>query len=59
MRGKNLVNVLLFQSAWFAAVMGAARGFPWLGPAAVTVALRMPAHPEVLSAQPGWDQRGR
>ena len=39
MRGKNLVNVLLFQSAWFATVMGAARGSPWLGPAAVTVAL--------------------
>jgi hypothetical protein len=39
MRGKNLVNVLLFQSAWFAAVMGAARGFPWLGPAAVAAVL--------------------
>ena len=26
------VNVVLFQAAWFAAVLGAARGMPWLGP---------------------------
>ena len=26
------VNALLFQVAWFAAVLGAARGTPWLGP---------------------------
>ena len=26
------VNVILFQAAWFAAVLGAAQGMPWLGP---------------------------
>ena len=26
------VNVILFQAAWFAAVLGAAKGMPWLGP---------------------------
>jgi hypothetical protein len=26
-----IVNALLFQVAWFAAVVGAARGMPWLG----------------------------
>ena len=29
---RKAVNVLLFQAAWFAAVLGAARGMPWLGP---------------------------
>jgi len=29
------VNVVLFQAAWFAAVMGAARGMFWLGPLAM------------------------
>lgn len=28
----KLLNAALFQVAWFAAVLGAARGFPWLGP---------------------------
>jgi hypothetical protein len=29
------VNVVLFQAAWFAAVLGAARGMFWLGPLAM------------------------
>ena len=30
--GQKLLNAALFQAAWFAAVLGAARGVPWLGP---------------------------
>jgi hypothetical protein len=30
--GKKLLNVVLSQAAWFAAVLGAAKGMPWLGP---------------------------
>jgi hypothetical protein len=29
---RKVVNVLLFQAAWFAAVLGVARGMFWLGP---------------------------
>ena len=29
---RKTINVLLFQAAWFAAVLGAARGLFWLGP---------------------------
>lgn len=29
---RKTVNALLFQAAWFAAVLGAARGLFWLGP---------------------------
>lgn len=29
---RKAINVLLFQGAWFAAVLGAARGMFWLGP---------------------------
>lgn len=32
MNRRNLLNVVLFQAAWFASVLGAARGMPWLGP---------------------------
>jgi hypothetical protein len=32
---RKAVNVALFQAAWFAAVLGAARGMPWLGPLAM------------------------
>lgn len=35
----TFINVILSQAAWFACVMGAANGMPWLGPAAVTVFL--------------------
>ena len=37
--GRKLINVILFQAAWFAAVLGAARGNPWYGPLAVALAL--------------------
>jgi hypothetical protein len=29
---RKVLNAVLFQTAWFAAVLGAARGIPWLGP---------------------------
>lgn len=29
---RKVINVVLFQGAWFAAVLGAARGMFWLGP---------------------------
>lgn len=32
---RNLINVALFQAAWFAAVLGASRGMFWLGPLAM------------------------
>jgi len=34
-----LLNVGLFQAGWFASVLGAARGLPWLGPVVVAVVL--------------------
>jgi hypothetical protein len=37
--GRKLLNVILFQAAWFAAVLGAAAGNPWYGPLAVALAL--------------------
>lgn len=32
---RKLINVVLFQGAWFAAVLGASRGMLWLGPLAM------------------------
>lgn len=32
-----IVNALAFQLVWFACVLGAAHGYPWLGPAACAV----------------------
>ena len=32
---RKAINVVLFQAAWFAAVLGAARGMLWLGPLAM------------------------
>jgi len=29
---RKIINLTLFQAAWFAAVLGAAQGAPWLGP---------------------------
>jgi hypothetical protein len=29
---RKIVNFLLFNAAWFACVLGATRGWPWLGP---------------------------
>jgi hypothetical protein len=34
-----VANALLFQAGWLAAVLGAARGLPWLGLAAAAVAV--------------------
>ena len=34
---KNIVNLIGFQAAWFAAVVGAARGIFWAGPIAVFI----------------------
>lgn len=31
MSTKNLLNLALYQTGWFACVIGAARGHPWLG----------------------------
>lgn len=36
---RALLNVILFQIGWFACVLGAARGLPWLGPVVVALAL--------------------
>lgn len=33
----TFVNFILFQVAWFACVLGGARGLPWIGPAVVAV----------------------
>ena len=35
----NLVNFVLFQALWFAAVAGGARGEVWWGPAALVPCL--------------------
>ncbi|MBL0225048.1 MAG: DUF2878 domain-containing protein [Geobacteraceae bacterium] len=32
---RKVINVVLFQAAWFAAVLGTAHGMPWLGPLAM------------------------
>ncbi|MBE0603035.1 MAG: DUF2878 family protein, partial [Deltaproteobacteria bacterium] len=32
------LNIVLFQAAWFASVLGAARGWYWAGPLAVALA---------------------
>ncbi len=36
---KPLLNAIGFQCGWFLCVLGAARGLPWLGPAAVLLLL--------------------
>jgi len=35
---RKIINVIVFQTVWFAAVLGAAHGIPWLGVAAVLAA---------------------
>jgi hypothetical protein len=37
--GRKLINIILFQAAWFTAVLGAARGNDWYGPLAVALVL--------------------
>ncbi|MGQ9686111.1 MAG: DUF2878 domain-containing protein [Thiobacillaceae bacterium] len=36
---RRALNLLAFQAAWFATVLGAAHGLPWLGPVAVLAAV--------------------
>jgi hypothetical protein len=36
---RKVINLIAFQVAWFAAVLGAAHGMPWLGVIAVPIAL--------------------
>jgi hypothetical protein len=38
-KGRKLLNIILFQAAWFAAVLGAANGNEWYGPLAVALVL--------------------
>jgi len=38
---RKIVNFIAFQAAWFAAVLGAAHGMPWLGLIAVPAALAL------------------
>ena len=45
----KLINFLLFQIGWFAAVLGAAHGAPWLG--VVVVPLVLGLH---LALSPDW-----
>jgi hypothetical protein len=50
----KIVNFVAFQVGWFACVLGAAAGRPWLGPVVVAgvvalhLALRRPRGPEIL-----------
>jgi len=46
---RKAINFIAFQSAWFAAVLGAANGMPWLGVVAVPLALGL--H---LALSPDW-----
>ena len=46
---RKIINFTAFQIAWFAAVLGAAHGMPWLGVVAVPLALGL--H---LALSPDW-----
>ena len=46
---RKVANFIAFQAAWFAAVLGAANGMPWLGVVAVPLALAL--H---LALSPDW-----
>ena len=46
---RKIANFITFQAAWFAAVLGAAHGMPWLGVVAVPLALAL--H---LALSPDW-----
>lgn len=57
---RNAVNLLLFQVAWFAAVLGAAGGMVWLGPLALIPVLGVHlALQEDRSGETGLDSGGR
>ena len=46
---RKIINFIAFQAAWFAAVLGAASGMPWLGVVAVPLALGLN-----LALSPDW-----
>jgi len=46
---RKIINFITFQAAWFAAVLGAAHGMPWIGIIAVPLALAL--H---LAMSPAW-----
>ena len=48
---RKVINVALFQAAWFAAVLGAARGMLWLGPLAMVPVLGV--HPTLAENRSG------
>ena len=41
---KTLINFAAFQLGWFASVLGAASGKPWLGPLAVAIVIALHLH---------------
>jgi len=51
---KNIVNILAFQAVWFASVIGAASGRPWLGAALL---LPFTAWQLAVSDDPAYDRR--
>lgn len=51
----SLVNFAAYQATWFASVLGAAAGVPWLGPA--VVALWMGGHLPALGGERGVEWR--
>jgi hypothetical protein len=53
-RGRLLLNLVGVNAGWFACVLGAAHGVPWLGPAVVPALVA--AH---LWLQPGWPRELR
>lgn len=48
---RKALNIVLFQAAWFASVLGAARGHDWHGPLAVFLALSI--HFLLVDNRPG------
>jgi hypothetical protein len=46
---RKVINFIAFQAAWFAAVLGAAHGMPWIGVVAVPLVLAL--H---LALSPDW-----
>ncbi len=50
----NLIHAVLWQAAWFAAVLGAAHGLPWLGPAATVPVLALHLWQHRCDRDRGW-----
>ena len=50
-----VAHTVLWQAGWFAAVVGAAQGYPWAGPAALVPLVAL--HAWVFRALPAWDLR--